>query len=192
MTLPQLAHGGAAIQFRPYSGSPEFVEGLEGHWSRSSIEALAQQGRLCGYFSNDFRPEQEITRAEFVALLIDAFQIPLEIGEPVFEDSKNHWAKNYIYTARKHEMVNGASETAFEPDGAITREQAAAIIGRLLNLEGGSVSFIDAADISGYAVNYVAACQAAGIINGYADGRFLPQNHIVRAEAAVMAQRGIV
>lgn len=191
LTLPQLESGGAAVKITPHAGQPADVEGIHGHWSQTEISRMAEQGRLNGYFHNDFAADAAITRAEFVALLTSAHQMAFETGEPEFLDSYNHWAKNYIYTVCKQGIIQGVSPTAFDPDSPITREQAATIIGRMLKLESGAAHFIDAGQISDYAAGYVAACQENGLIQGYADGSFQPHNEITRAEAAVILARSL-
>lgn len=75
------------------------------------------------------------------------------------------------------------------PDDFITREQAAAIVGRLKNMEPKASMFLDNENISDYALGYIGACEYAGIINGYEDNTFKPKNNITRAEAAAIVSR---
>ncbi|MBQ7871116.1 MAG: Ig-like domain-containing protein, partial [Oscillospiraceae bacterium] len=86
----------------------------------------------------------------------------------------------------------GATETTFDPNGGVTRQQAAVFLYRYAQsyglelTEGEEKTFTDAADISGYATDAVAALSAAGVISGYPNGSFLPGKVITRAEAATM------
>lgn len=82
------------------------------------------------------------------------------------------------------------TDTEFAPDEPITREQAAAVIGRALDLAGGiNLGFADRNEISDYAKMYVSVCAEKGIIEGYDDGTFRPLNNITRAETAAILSR---
>lgn len=190
ITLPQLEHGGAVVKFTPYQYGDAGILDAGGHWCEANIRSLAADGRLNIYFYGDFEPDENITRAEFVMLLCDAFGFEYNVGVAKFEDIKASVAKNYINEATDRGIINGVSATEFEPFSEITREDAAVILGRYLELKGGINSgFTDSANISDYAKEYVAQCSARGIVNGYEDGSFRPKNSITRAEAAAMIER---
>ncbi|MDD4045779.1 MAG: S-layer homology domain-containing protein, partial [Tissierellia bacterium] len=97
-----------------------------------------------------------------------------------------------IQKAYKEGDIIGISETEFAPEDYITREQAAIIMSRLLELEGnvkGADSFYDSSQISGWAIGYVGAVTENNLIKGYKDNTFRPQNNINRAEAVVLLDR---
>lgn len=188
ITLRQLERGGAAIKLYPVWGS--IIGDISGHWSEPLVAELEESGRLNGYFCGSFKPDERITRGEFVMMLCTAMGIEAEQKTPVFTDSINCRAKNYIAAAVDMGMINGMTDTEFAPDEYITREQAAAVIGRYLELAGGiSLDFTDKNDISDYAKMYVSVCSERGIIEGYDDGTFRPKNNITRAETAAILSR---
>lgn len=187
ITVPQQYHGGAAMKVTPYY---EGIRDLSGHWSEELVRTLFNNNKLNGYFGINFKPDDKITRGEFVIMLDTAFGVNVSIKTPKFTDSINNRAKNYIAAAVDNGIINGVSETEFRPDEYITREQAATIIGRYLDLSGGiKLNFLDSADISDYAKMYVSVCAEKGIITGYEDGSFLPKNNITRAETAAILTR---
>lgn len=190
ITLPQLEHGGAVVKFTPYQYGDAEIRDIGGHWCETDIRSLAADSRLNAYFYGEFRPDENITRAEFVMLLCDALGLEYSVGEAKFEDIKTSVAKNYINAAVERGIINGVSAAEFEPFSEITREDAAVILGRYLGLRGGiSSGFTDSSEISDYAKEYVAQCSTRGIVNGYENGSFRPKNSITRAEAAAMIKR---
>ena len=85
----------------------------------------------------------------------------------------------------KPSVCTNESLTIWKPDKEITREDAAVMLSRVLNkLPECKVMFEDLADISDYALDAVALLFEMGVINGYDDNTFRPQNSISRAEAS--------
>ena len=110
-------------------------------------------------------------------------------AENTFADSDGHWAKDYIATAVKAGITTGVTDTEFNPDGLITREQAAtilyrAIVSKGIVLEISGEVFADDASISDWAKDAVYALKAAGIISGRDGNNFCAGDSITRAEAA--------
>lgn len=106
----------------------------------------------------------------------------------------NLWCAEYVQAAYENGWVNGVSENSFAPDEAITRQDAAAIVYRVMHSRNISFDmsqvqkFSDSNDISDYALVAVNELSSGGIIKG-ADGRFLPKNNITRAEACAICFR---
>jgi hypothetical protein len=123
--------------------------------------------------------------------LVKAFQLSAQNGK-VFDDTANHWARQFIATAAANGVVSGYSETAFGPDDPITREQMTVMIVKAAGLKAGSsqpVSFKDGEQISSWAAEAVSVSASQGIVNGYPDSTFRPRGTATRAEAVtVIAQ----
>jgi len=109
--------------------------------------------------------------------------------------NSNDWFYREVQKAFKAGYITGISETQFAPNSNLTREQAAVIIARLLNLKGDAESaevFKDMNKISSWALKLVGAAAKAEIIKGYTEDKtFRPQNSITRAEAVVTLNRTI-
>lgn len=160
---------------------------IQGHWAQKNIEELVASGAIAGYPDGTFKPDQGISRAEFATIVVKAFKIPEKNGK-VFNDTANHWAKNFIATAAAHGIVSGYSDTAFGPNDPITREQMAVMIvkaAKLAEAQEGK-TFADGDKVSAWAKNAVATASEKNIISGYPDNTFRPQDGATRAQAATI------
>ncbi|OEF99770.1 hypothetical protein BHF71_00925 [Vulcanibacillus modesticaldus] len=162
-----------------------------GHsWARIDLDILYSKGVMVNKFSDQFVPEENITRGEFVTLLVKVFELPLDYeGEGTFYDVfKNPsfvgnalWEYKYIETAARYGIVRGQLEGTFAPNEPISRQDAAVMIARAANLKTSSVLdekqigrtrsklqklFTDANLINLYAAPSVEAVVKAGLMNG--------------------------
>ncbi|MGI2296346.1 S-layer homology domain-containing protein [Paenibacillus sp. GXUN7292] len=170
----------------------EFID-LAGHWSEKEVKELAGQSLIKGYPDNTFRPDQRMTRAEFVTMIVRIFK--LDGASPgQFDDITGHWAQPAINAALANNIINGLSTSRFGPDDSITREQMMVIIMRLHKIpEANQVraTFTDAANISSWAQAAVAWAAEQGIAKGYPDGSFRPSGKATRAEAIAIIVRAL-
>ncbi len=160
---------------------------IAGNWAYAGIEKLVALGAITGYPDGTFRPNNDITRAEFVTVLVKALKLAPKAG-PVFADTEGTWAQSYISTAAADGIVRGYDATHFGPNDPINREQMAAMVVRAdkLALVSGPLPFTDAAQIAPWARKYVETAVKDGIIHGYPDGSFRPHGYATRAEAATV------
>ena len=175
---------------------PQFTDVAEDAWYHDYVYDLVYRGVVNGMTATTYEPEGKLTRAQFVKLLAcslaDAETLKTYEGKHPFKDSEGHWAEAYIAWAKDKGIVEGVSATEFDPEAPITREQMATIFGRYALKQGivlpkdaaPAQSFPDADKISEYAREFVELMRIAGILNGYEDGTFRPQNTATRAEAA--------
>jgi len=106
-----------------------------------------------------------------------------------FTDLANHWSRDYVTKLANKLIVEGTGAGKFDPNRDVTRAEFAAMIVRALGLEAsGNAPFSDVADSAWYA-KAVAAAAEYGIVNGYSDGTFRPNNKISRQELAAMVVR---
>lgn len=163
----------------------------QAEWARESVEYLYRLGYVKGYEDGSFRPERLITREEFVTILVNAFQIMNPRAKCDFEDvAEQDWYYGSVASAVQAGVVNGMSENSFGTGEYITREAIAALAYRCIRAmtfdeatKRAAVEFADSAQISEYAAEAVSELYQLGVLNGYQDGRFLPQNTASRAEA---------
>lgn len=167
-----------------YTTQPEDIGDIKGHWAEESIRKLILDNIIGGYKDGNFKPDNNITRAEFVTILVKAYLLEGEGGK-VFEDTENHWAKDYIRIANAHGIVSGYSGDKFGPDDYITREQMAVMIYNASRIKDttNKVYFKDNDQISPWAINAVNVIREDEIIRGYKDNTFRPKNNATRAEA---------
>lgn len=163
---------------------------IAGHWAKNYITALTDSGAINGYADGRFCPDKNITRAEFVKIIIGAFEIGLTNQRSVFKDvPSDAWYADYVVTAAAKNLVKG-TDGSFMPDSPITRQDAAVILYRLIDGKStGAIPDFDDKDlIADYAADGVAELAGLGIINGY-NNRFEPARSITRAEASAMIVR---
>lgn len=102
---------------------------------QNSVETLSSFKIINGYEDGTFRPDNNITRAEFAKIITIAMRIEniMPSGEELFNDiSDDSWYKDYVYVAKTAGIINGTSDITFEPEENITYEQAIKMIAAAL------------------------------------------------------------
>ena len=165
---------------------------ISGHWAESTIRSLVAAGVVSGYDDGTYKPQNPVTKGEFIKLLLAANGTAIQSGFTNYEDVNKSWAKDNVYTALSLGICDNiaGSSSVFGVDDPITRVQAAALMGRLVgDGSGGTLSFTDAAAVPEWAAVPLADCAELGLITGMDDGSFAPDNNLTRAEAAVIVER---
>ncbi|SDJ90242.1 S-layer homology domain-containing protein [Natronincola ferrireducens] len=171
---------------------PLHLTDIKDHWAAEYIEELVSLGVIRGYTNGSFKPNDDITRAEFVTIIVKAFGLEKK-EDKLFDDTQNHWAKEYIATAQGHGIINGYNDRIFGTNDKINREQMTTILVKARDLEmvSGGRTFSDAEEISEWAAAMVETAVAHHIISGYTDGSFKPKNNTTRAEAATIVLKAL-
>ena len=195
ITLPLVTLFAWFIILFPGGNLPAFSQQLSdagGHWAEAAIAEMAVQGFVKGFPDGTFRPDDNISRAEFAALTVQAFAIK-DAGSKVFSDTTQHWAGEYIAAACARGIVKGYSDDVFGPDDLITREQMALMVCQAAGLQPDTFGpdCSDADQVAGWARGAVAAAYEKGIIMGMPDGSFRPQEHATRAQAVIVLSKSL-
>lgn len=168
------------------------ITDITGHWAESGIRKAFGLGFVNGYLDKTFRPERQITRAEFLTMLVKALGMttPKAIS---WADVDQHWAKEQIQIAAQNGIVEGLGGNLFGPDQAITREQMTVMLARAMRISTATQksSFRDGKDISAWALNDIDAATQWKLIQGYEDSTFRPQGSATRAEAVEIIIRAL-
>ena len=102
-----------------------------GAWYNNAVSTMTRAGVLTGYDDGTFRPNANITRAEFAAIaarfLSDGYT-----GPDRFSDISGHWAAEYINRAARAGWIGGYGDSTFRPDQPITRAEAMTLINAVL------------------------------------------------------------
>lgn len=174
---------------------------MKGHWAELAVSRAAAAGVVQGYPDGSYRPEQAVTRAQFVSMLMRMLQ--RERGGPELGGAADYadaaeiepWASGAIAAARQLRIADGYADGTFRPNALVTRAEAVVMLGRALQLEtagdASSAAFADAGDIPAWAAASASAVQRAGIVQGREDGRFGPADVLTRAEAAALMVRAM-
>ena len=170
-----------------------FKDVPKGYWCRSEVEYVWKHGLMKGITEDTFAPTANMTRAMFATVLYRMKGCPSVEGlsEPFTDVGKDYWAYDAIVWAYNVGVTTGVTDTTFEPGKNITRAQLVTMLYRYENSPAisGALTFVDSADI---AVPYRAAVLWAtrnGVVNGYIDGTFRPNNPASRGHMAAIFAR---
>lgn len=186
--------GRASVDVEPTSTAHKFTD-IDGYWAATYVDFLYSTGITTGYEDGTFRPNQNITRAQFSAMLFrylglnesDYASVQLPFAD---NSSIPSYAVPAVKALYSKGIINGSTgadgKLYFNPNASLTRAQAATMIGR--TQEKGyattALTFSDAASIPSYATYYIQTMVAQGVISGYSDGTFLPNASITRGQMA--------
>lgn len=192
-TTSSFGGGASAGIVAPEETNP-FLDIANGYWGKDAIINLYNKGIVAGQGNGYFRPDNTITRAEFVQMVVKAFGFVTQGSGADFADVTNEWFADSVQAAYTNGVVNGTSATTFSPLSNITRQDMMTILynaakAKGVKLTNGSASFTDADSISAYAQDAVAAMVGSNVVSGYTDGSVKPLNNASRAEAAAMLSR---
>ena len=173
---------------------PAFTDTV-GYWGANYVEFLYTSGVTTGYADGTFRPDQNITRAQFSVMLYRCLGLDESryagVELPFADlDKIADYAVPAIKALYSEGVINGSKgkdgQIYFNPNAPLTRAQASAMIGRTQEKGYATVelTFTDAGKIPAYATFYIQTMAAQGILGGYADGSFKPNNNISRGQMA--------
>ena len=189
-TAPPVSDNPAA----PETSSSVFNDLADVSWAKEAILILHAKGIVSGYGNKVFAPWNNITREEFVRLVVSAYYPGEKADNVNFDDvSEGAWYYNSVAVAVNKGIVSGVNEASFGSGMNITRQDMAVILyrvaGNRFTIKDADKKFADDEMISDYAKEAVYALRDAGIINGVSDTEFAPKKNATRAETAVMLYR---
>ena len=138
---------------------------------------------------NNLPPIMKMTDPRTVADNVAEKETAFEIIEISFGDIENHKNKEAIKRLARNGIINGKSESIFEPENTMTRAEFATIIVKALGTETKNTGAFSDVKENDWFYGYVGAAYESGIINGVGEGLFNPHGTITRQEAAVMLSR---
>ncbi|MNH91121.1 Endo-1,4-beta-xylanase A precursor [compost metagenome] len=175
---------------------PAFKD-IVGSWAQAAIQALTEKGIITGTSETTFEPDKNISRADFLLLLVKALGVKAEFNSN-FEDVKQ---SDYYYEAlgisKALGITDGVDGIRFNPKEDISRQDLMVLVARALKLSGkisatGTAAdlsgFTDASSVADYAVESVAVLVKEGIIEGSGNA-VNPLGKATRAEVAAMVVR---
>lgn len=165
------------------------------HWAKNYIDNAVADKTAYGNPDGNFYPDNNITRAEFISLLVNDRMQSEELKSTSmftsFNDIKPYsWYFPQIVIAEENDIIQGYSDGGFHPDDILTREDAVVFICRAYKLNPPEDRFFktysDCSDISEYAKKYFQFSVNNNITVGYENNTLRPKNPVSRAEAVVM------
>ncbi|RAV01196.1 S-layer homology domain-containing protein [Paenibacillus sp. YN15] len=185
--------------------SPVFAD-ISGHWASGAIGFMAVRTLMDGFADGSFRPEEGLTRAQLVTMLVKAWEfgpVAEEAASQVrYQDvKKNDWYAAYVETAAANGLIEGYPDGSFRPDAIVTRMEMSAILtrsaaalgkGLALNEGDGEEllrTYQDLADAPDWSRVYLAQAIGMKLLEGIGEETFGPELATTRAQAAMMLKR---
>jgi outer membrane protein assembly factor BamB len=158
------------------------------HWAKANIIKAVELKIASGYPDGTFRPNGNITRAEFSVLLMNGIKPAGEGTELTFTDKDKigGWAAKAVAQAVQLGIINGYSDGTFRPDKNITHSEMIIMVVKASGLpinENAKTTFDDDSDIPGWAKGAAAVARQSGITDYIGDNHFAPNAMATRAEA---------
>jgi hypothetical protein len=171
-----------------YTSTP-FSDIPDGFWATQAIATLANAKIVDGLPNGSFQPNQMVKRGQWAKLLVSAFNLSSTQNQKQFTDvSTDRWDYNYIETTSS--LMPAYSDGSFRPEVSATRQDATASLVMAMGWGNDQYDpsvlniFSDQDKISPGIKKYVAIAVSHGLIQGFSDGTFGPQQSLTRAQSA--------
>ncbi|WP_158560759.1 Ig-like domain-containing protein [Paenibacillus contaminans] len=183
---------------------PLEFDDMANHWAKDAVNDMGSRMVINGTGNGRFSPDNDITRAEFAAIIVRGLGLKLENDREAFSDVKSaDWYSDAVHVAYAYDLIDGFEDGTFRPNDKITREQAMAIIAKAMKITNGPAaitmtaeaaeealrSYTDAADASAWARSGIASSVKSGVVSGRSESLLAPKANITRAEVAVIIER---
>ncbi len=177
---------------------PKPLSDIKGHWAEAFIRGLYDKGLISGFSDGTFKPDAKITRAQYAALLVKAFNPAAKRPGIQFTDvPSDYWAKDVIQQAYRSQFISGFPDNTFRPNDNIQRVQVIVSLVSGLGLSAPDLNALsvydDRSTIPDYAKDKVATATKKKIVVNYPQLKKLnPNAEATRAEVAVMVYQSLV
>lgn len=188
-------------KYMPAYSEVSYKDLSKAEWARESIEALAAREAIKGVGSGQFDPNGRLSRAQFITMLVNSFDLQDTAATASFTDAQpGAWYYTAVASAEKLGIIEGKPDDSFGVNDSISRQDLAVMLyraSRILGLElnssaGTEMAFSDKGEIALYASEAVAAMQQHGIVNGLSGNVFAPKGLSTRAQAAAILYRTLL
>lgn len=166
---------------------------IKGHWAEKQIEKWAQGNLVAGYVDGTFKPDHDITRAEFVVVVNRVFGYTETTALNFIDVGAEDWYALDIAKAKAVGCISGYPDGSFRPNQSISRQEVAAVLTKILSLKGTETNmlakFVDQAEFPVWSFSSIKAITEKGYMSGYPDGTFRPTKALTRAEIISVLDR---
>ncbi|TBL72643.1 YbhB/YbcL family Raf kinase inhibitor-like protein [Paenibacillus thalictri] len=168
---------------------------IKGHWAERQLQSWITKGFIQGYADGSIRPDTSVTRAEWMTLANRAFGLSEKAAVTASDVNPQSWEYEQAAIAIKAGYVSGYEDGTLRLGNDVTRQETAAMIVKLLQLDQGQLSaldrFRDKADLPEWSKGPLAAVVSKGILDGYENGTLGFNRSVTRAEAVVILDRAL-
>ncbi len=184
----------------PATAQSRFMDVNSSYWASDYVQALTEANVISGFPDSTFRPDQEMTRAEFAAILSGGFPTPAVRDPITFSDVRaDHWAAGAIASAYAKGFLSGYPDGTFGLDQPITRLEVLLSLTSGLQIDTSDVNgealaaFADRGEIPDWATAAIAAATESQLVVNYPNvQRLNPGRNATRAEIAAIAYQALV
>ena len=182
-----------------------FTDVSTDYWAHDYIEGLAKLNIISGFPDGTFDPNAVVTRAQFAAVLQQAFlqspspSKPPQAASAFVDVPATYWAADSINAARSAGFLAGRSGNQFDPDSEILKGDALLVLANGLKLKGTDLgettllTYRDSANVSDYTRSGIIAAIEAGIVVNYPAPDLLKSYYsATRAEIAAFIYQALV
>ena len=165
---------------------------IEGHWASDVIDELSNKKIINGYSDGTFKPDNSVTRAEFIAIVNRMLGLTTESSKYIPDISRQDWFYSDIRKAVEAGILKGNEAGYVRPNDTITREEAVVILARAFKVTQApstGIKFEDRSEVSDWARESVYTFVKYGYINGYYGNLIKPKENVKRAEVLTIIKR---
>jgi len=186
---------GQDVAIKIYPGQPvkEDYTDISDHWAQEYIKSLSSQGIVSGFSDGSFRPDDPISRVEFITMLAraNAWSISAYRNNIYFSDNQNipWWAVEAVYAAKERGIIQGYPDGSLGADRPLTRSELAVIIGRVLGKADSGIEqdavlpYADTEQIPDWSYKQFKTLYDKGLLQALRLEKLEPQKLVTRAEA---------
>lgn len=200
ITLSTTLTVGLSAAIPPVFAQARFNDVESSYWANQYVQSLSQANIISGFPDGTFRPEEQMTRAQFASVLRSAFPLPAVRASKTFSDvPADHWAAGAISSAYAKGFLSGYPDGTFGLDQPITRLEVLVSLTNGLGLKTtGDVdkllgAFADKGEIPDWARGAIATATDKQLMVNYPNVKQLnPERNATRAEIAAIAYQALV
>ncbi len=162
------------------------------HFAKDDIVSVAKEGWMLGTGDMVFSPDDGLTRGQAAVILSRYLNLEDYKTKETFSDVSGHWAESSICAVASAGLIQGYPDGTFRPNSAVTREEIAVILQRILQYEyqdrNQKIKFSDLSS-DRWSYNEIASLVQSGILSGYPDDTFRPEQFLSRGEMAHLLRK---
>jgi S-layer homology domain. len=166
-------------------------------WAKDSIETMASKGVINGTSETTFAPGENITRADFIVLLVNTLGLKAKVDSNFSDLKSTDYYYNAVGIAKSLGVTKGQGDNNFNPSEEISRQDMMVLTARAMRIANklaastGNVeisAFTDKSAVADYAAADISAMVKDGLIKGD-NSTINPLGNATRAEVAVLMYR---
>ncbi|MGD1897191.1 MAG: S-layer homology domain-containing protein [Phormidesmis sp.] len=184
----------------PAAAQNRFMDIDSDYWASSYVQALTEANIISGFPDSTYRPDEQMTRAQFASVLSGGFPTPPTRAPITFDDvPEDHWAAGAISSAYAKGFLSGYDDGTFGPEKPITRLEVLVALTSGLGIDTSDAdaemlaAFTDRGEIPDWAVDAIATATENQLPVNYPNVQQLnPNRNATRAEIAAIAYQALV